>query len=56
LGSPFIDRLMGDTVAAPEAGVHGDRRFHLAAHPRERHHRPGACGTGRNRMVILPFF
>jgi Fic family protein len=21
-----------------------------------RWHRPGACGTGRNRMVILPFF
>jgi hypothetical protein len=30
--------------------------FHLAGHPWGQRHRPGACGTGRNRMVILPFF
>jgi len=63
-GLMLIGNLVGITLYRPldgrsdsgrRAGRH-DRRFHPAALPPRRHHRPGACGTGRNRMVILPFF
>jgi hypothetical protein len=46
---------MGDAMAvAGLVAMMG--RFHLGGHPGARHYRRGACGTGRNRMVILPFF
>jgi hypothetical protein len=40
-----IAGLAAMATAASIAGLTGGQR-----------HRPGACGTGRNRMVILPFF
>jgi hypothetical protein len=52
----FIYRpLDGPRDGDRRAGRYGGRFFRLAGHAGRRH-RPGACGTGRNRMVILPFF